>query len=298
MMLCASPNKGKRMKYKKIILTLIVSILLVGIVILAQDVKKGDKAKVETPVKAGKTFKSKTGIELISIPAGEFMMGCSDGDIECYDWEKPAHKVKITKGFYMGKYEVTQGQWKAVIGENPSALKDCGDNCPVENVNWDDVKVFLVKLNAKEGRTGKRIYRLPTEAEWEYAARAGTTTNYYWGDKLSSGFLGFGAVGQDYLWYDDNSSSMTHPVGQKKANGFGLYDMSGNVAELVEDWYDRDYYSSASVSDPQGAANGFYRVVRGGYWGSDGQGCRSFDRFYSSPDDPSALNGLRVVLIP
>jgi formylglycine-generating enzyme required for sulfatase activity len=266
--------------------------------------KKPDKASKKEPEKTseeksivseftGETMTNSIGIEFNLIPAGEFMMGCSDGDTECYEGSK--HKVTITKSFYMGKYEVTQGQWKAIMGENPSDFKDCGDNCPVENVSWNDAQEFITKLCDKEweakGFFARLIskktcnYRLPTEAEWEYAARAGTTTKYYENDLNS------------IAWYDKNSGDKTHPVGQKKPNKFGLYDMSGNVEEWVEDWYDYNYYTSASVSDPQGLASG-YRVLRGGSWILSAQNCRSSNRSGYSPDDRFNFIGLRVVLLP
>jgi len=174
-------------------------------------------------------------MEFVLIPAGTFTMGSPDSDSNAYDHEKPAHQVTISEPFYMGKYEVTQAQWKAVMGENPSRFK--GDDHPVENVSWEDVQQFIQKLNAKEG---KEACRLPTEAEWEYAARAGTTTIYSFGNNASQ--LG------NYAWYDENSGNTTHPVGDKPPNPWGLYDMHGNVWEWVQDWYGPIYSRSGNRS--------------------------------------------------
>ena len=156
--------------------------------------------------------KNSLGMELVYIPPGEFMMGDSN--------EKPVHHVTISQGFWMGKYEVTQSQYESVAGTNPSKFKGCSD-CPVEQVSWNDTKEFISKLNAKNDGF---IYSLPTEAQWEYAARAGTTGDHY-GDIDS------------IAWYDSNSANKTHAVGQKQPNAFGLYDMSGNVEEWVQDWF-------------------------------------------------------------
>jgi len=188
------------------------------------------------------------GIEFVQIQPGEFSMGCSPGDSECFDSEKPPHRVRITQGFQMGRYEVTQEQWQAVLGSNPSRFQ--GATLPVEQVSWDDVQGFLQRLNARND--GYR-YRLPTEAEWEYAARAGTTDKY----------AGASALG-DAAWYDSNSGGTTHPVGQKRPNAWGLYDMLGNVWEWCQDWYGD--YSSGAVDNPTGPSSGSQRIVRGGSW--------------------------------
>ena len=187
------------------------------------------------------------------------------------DSAKPPHQVRISKPFYLGQYEMTQGQWQAVMGNNPSSFK--GDAMlPVENVSWEDVQEFLRRLNAREG--GPK-YRLPTEAEWEYAARAGMSTAYSFGD--SERQLG------EYAWYWDNAGAKTHPVGQKKPNDWGLYDMQGNVVEWVQDWYGS--YTSAAVTDPQGPSSGSSRVIRGGGWGFIARSCRSATRGGSMEPD-------------
>jgi formylglycine-generating enzyme required for sulfatase activity len=175
--------------------------------------------KDQIPVPAAeKTWSNSIGMDFVLIPAGKFMMGSDTGDND----EKPVHEVRISKPFYLGKYEVTQGQWQAVLGNNPSNFK--GDaNLPVGNVSWEDVQEFIRKLNAKEGGTK---YRLPTEAEWEYAARAGTTTAYSYGNDVSQL--------KEYAWYAENAGGKTHPVGQKEPNAWGLHDKHGNVWEWVQ----------------------------------------------------------------
>jgi formylglycine-generating enzyme required for sulfatase activity len=200
-----------------------------------------------------------------------------------YDDEKPPHQVRISTPFYLGNYEVTQGQWQAVMGQNPSQFK--GDALlPVENVSWKDVQEFLRRLNAREG--GPK-YRLPTEAEWEYAARAGTSTAYSFGD--SERQL------REYAWYDGNSGNKTHPVGQKKPNEWGLYDMQGNVWEWVQDWYGKDSYTSAAVTDPQGPPSGSHRVIRGGSWYYGAGSCRSAYRGHYGPGYRGGHLGFRLL---
>ena len=200
---------------------------------------------------------SAVSMEFVKIVPGEFMMGCSVGDIDCNDDERPIHRVQITKPFEIAKYEVTQAQWQAVMASNPSTIK--GDDHPVETISKNEAHDFLNKLNE---RNDGYHYRLPTEAEWEYAARAGTTEPY-------AGRL------DEIAWYAGNSEDETHPVGKKKPNAWGLYDMQGNVRELVEDWYARDYYSRSLAADPTGPAPGEQRGFpggrRGGFRGQRGQ---------------------------
>jgi formylglycine-generating enzyme required for sulfatase activity len=223
------------------------------------------------------TFVNSLGMVFVRIPAGEFMMGSQDGD---YD-EKPAHLVRISQPFYLGKYEVTQGQWYAVMGSNPGHFTG-QPNLPVEQVSWEDVQAFVRRLNAQEGVTA---YRLPTEAEWEYAARAGSTTAYGFGNKASK--LG------EYAWYGDNAGGRTHTVGQHKPNAWGLYDMHGNVWEWVQDWYGP--YDTDTVTDPPGAAANTYRVYRGGGWGTFASNCRSSDRNFDTPGTRLAGLGFRLL---
>ena len=217
-------------------------------------------------------------IEFIKIPPGEFMMGCSAGDQKCPDAEKPAHKVRITKGFEIGKYEVTQAQWEAVMGNNPSFLK--GAYYPVEQIMPNDADEFLKRLNAKKDGF---VYRLPTEAEWEYAARAGNPAAY--ADKL-----------EDIGWFDENSGGQTRPVGQKKPNAWGLYDTIGNVWEWVSDWYDAGYFKTSPEADPTGpAAPTNSHVRRGGAWNTNEANSRVSFRQQNAAD--LHVLGIRLVRV-
>jgi formylglycine-generating enzyme required for sulfatase activity len=201
------------------------------------------------------------GVEFVLIRAGEFQMGAPDGDKD----EQPVHTVRISKPFYLGQYEITQAQWQAVMENNPSRFT--GDPTrPVENVSWEDVQDFIRRLNAKESGV---TYRLPTEAEWEYEARAGTTTAYSFGNDQ-------GQLSQ-YAWYGATSGSQTQPVGKLRPNAWGLYDMHGNVWEWVQDWYGP--YTAAAAVDPAGPSSGSRRVFRGGAWLSAAGGCRSASRY-------------------
>jgi formylglycine-generating enzyme required for sulfatase activity len=208
----------------------------------------------------------------VQIPSGKFEMGSNNGDAD----EKPVHQVIITKWFEMGKYEVTQAQWEAVTGNNPSRFK--GANLPVENVSWNDVQAFISSLNARSN--DGYIYRLPTEAEWEYACRAGTTGDY-------AGSL------YEMAWYEDNSGGKTHPVGTKQPNAWGLYDMHGNVWEWCADW--KGSYESGTATDPRGPSSGSARVSRGGGWFHPAAICRSAFRDSLSPGSRGGHLGFRLV---
>ena len=226
-------------------------------------------------------------LDLVLIPAGEFLMGSPDADVAASRDEKPQHRVRITNPFYLGKYLVTQQQWEAVMGGNPSRFK--GPRNPVEQVSWDDCQVFLEKLNAKAGKEPGK-FALPTEAQWEYACRAGSGGRYCFGDDESR--LG------DYAWHSMNAGDRTHPVGEKKPNAWGLYDMHGNVWEWCADWYDGRYYTTLPSDDPTGPTGGSYRVCRGGCWYYPSWHCRSAYRFTSEPGVKDDALGLRVCLIP
>ncbi len=232
-----------------------------------------------------KTFTNSIGMEFVLIPAGSFMMGADKNFEDCGEDETPRHRITISKPFYLGKYEVTQEQWVTVMGSNPSNFK--GRSRPVEQVSWEDIQDFIRALNRKEG---KEMYRLPTEAEWEYACRAGTTTAYSFGDDK-------GGLGQ-YAWYEDNSGKETHPVGQLKPNPWGLFDMHGNVYEWCQDWHDYKYYANSPSADPKGSSSGSDRVLRGGGWRDAAGGCRSAGRGDLSPGSRYAILGFRLALSP
>ena len=225
------------------------------------------------------TFTNTIGMEFVRIPAGEFAMGSPPDEEGRYSDEGPVHHVTIENPFYMGRYEVTQEQWRTVMGDNPSRFKS--DNLPVECVSWDDVQDFIRKLNRKEG-TDK--YRLPSEAEWEYACRAGTTTRYSFGDGESK--LG------DYAWYRDNSDYQTHLVGQKKPNPWGLYDMHGNVWEWVQDCWHGNYNGAPDDGSAWAEYYSCLRVARGGGWRSDLRCCRSATRIW--PDALDVCFGAKI----
>ena len=220
------------------------------------------------------------GMKFTLIQAGEFMMGAPLYVEERLCEEGPVHKVNIRNSFYLGTYPVTQREWKVVMGNNPSRFK--GDDLPVDQVSWDDVQKFIKKLNDKEG-TDK--YRLPSEAEWEYSCRAGTTTKYCFGDSESK--LG------EYAWYDDNSGDTTHPVGQKKPNSWGLYDMHGN-SEWVQDEMHDNYTGAPSDGSAWESGDDSARVARGGGWGLEAEFCRSASRYYDEPDFRDAI-GFRLL---
>ena len=226
------------------------------------------------------------GMEFVWVPPGEFRMGSTSRLAK--DDEKPVTRVGISRGFWLGKYEVTQGQWEVVMGSNPSRFKEYGRDCPVERVSWNDVQVFVRKLNA---RSGGRSYRLPTEAEWEYAARPGTAADTYAGNIGEP--RGNDPVLNEIAWYDENSGDRTHPVGQKAPNAWGLHDMLGNVWEWVEDWYGD--FPGGTVIDPAGADSGSARVARGGSWGNFAWYCRSALRRRLDPGNRIAYLGFRLL---
>ncbi|MEQ8702818.1 MAG: formylglycine-generating enzyme family protein [Phaeodactylibacter sp.] len=228
---------------------------------------------------------------MVQVSGGSFTMGCTlptlilaEQGSDCWGDESPAHRVELSS-FSIGKYEVTQGQWEAVMGSNPSRFSGCF-SCPVEKVSWEDVQKFIQKLNRMTGGN----YRLPTEAEWEYAARGGSHSRGY----KYSGSGNLGSVG----WYTENSRGKTHPVGQKSPNELGLYDMNGNVYEWCLDWYNHNYYSSSPGRNPKGTASGFSRVRRGGDWSTGAKGCRVSNRSHSTPGSRSSFSGFRLAAAP
>lgn len=231
-----------------------------------------------------------TGMVLQKVTGGTYTMGDTFGDGNSH--ELPTHQVTVGD-YYIGKYEVTQAQWQTVmtgntsaISETPSYFTACGVNCPVERVSWNDIQIFISRLNTQSGKN----YRLPTEAEWEYAARSGGQSQKYSGTSNVS-LLG------NYAWYWDNSGDImgnysTHPVGLKLANGLGLYDMSGNVYEWVNDWYGS--YSSTMQTNPTGPSTGSDRVNRGGSGNIVADGTRTASRQYGSPDGRGYRIGFRL----
>ena len=226
------------------------------------------------PVKNG------INIEMVKVEAGSFNMGATPEMKSPYEVEKPVHRVTLTNNYYIGKYEVTQALWQAVMGSNPSHFK--GDALPVEQVSWKDCQKFITKLNRLTGKN----FRLPTEAEWEYAARGGNKSRGY-------RYSGSNTI-DDVAWYENDALSQTHPVGTKQPNELEIYDMTGNVMEWCQDWYGS--YSSSPQVNPTGAASGSYRVVRGGGWSDSARDCRTSDRDFISPGGRSSDLGLRLVL--
>jgi len=243
-------------------------------------------------------------LALVTLPAGSFLMGAYPGEQDGQDVEMPQHTVSLTRSILMAEFPTTQAQWQALMGSNPSTFSVANQGAatddfsrPVEEVSWNDVTAaqtgFLARLNAATAATrpAGTAFRLPTEAEWEYACRAGTTTRFYWGDDP------FYSVIDRYAWWSSDASGSTHAVGSlgpDSANPFGLFDMNGNVFEWCQDWYGP--YAAGTASDPQGAASGTYRVVRGGAWYYGDLYCRSANRSYSGPNDRFPSIGFRVVL--
>ncbi|WP_288607532.1 formylglycine-generating enzyme family protein [uncultured Prevotellamassilia sp.] len=295
------------MNPKHIILTLLIMLCPIGMAAQSTITRHKPKPAVTKPKPAAKpkakhkpaprrnsthhsgSTNSTTGLSaelnklinnMVYVSGGTFTMGgTSEQGSEAEANEKPTHSVTLSS-YYICKYEVTQALWQAVMGSNPSFFK--GDNLPVEYVSWNDCQTFINRLNSYTGRN----FRLPTEAEWEFAARGGNYSRHY---KYSgSNYI------SDVGWYDDNSGNRTHPVGTKQANELGLYDMSGNVWEWCSDWYGS--YSFYSQNDPTGPNSGSYRVNRGGGWNFYAWLCRSSIRYYYSPNYTHYDLGLRLVL--
>ena len=297
--------------------TLILALLLFAILVPPTFVRAADPAPPATQSEAKATTQpaktltlevgNKVTMKLVLIPAGKFIMGSPEGgkDKEPNEW--PQHEVTISKPFYMGVYEVTQEQYEAVVGKNPSQFK--GAQNPVEMVSWDEAVAFCKKLSET---SGKKV-RLPTEAEWEYACRAGSKTRFYFGDddtgredyacrvgsETRFDFHGYEKELDDFAWYSGNSGKTTHPVGQKKANAWGLYDMHGNVWEWCADWYDEyggKYYANSPKADPTGPAEGRLRVLRGGSRSVPPRLCRSATRVWNIPSGRDVSSGFRAVV--
>ena len=225
-------------------------------------------------------------LELKLIPAGTFVMGSAQNEKDRHDDEGPERQVTISRPFYMGIYELTQGQWAAVTGENPSVFKDQPNfrEYPVDMVSWQDCQVFFEKLNG----LGLGKFRLPTEAEWEYACRAGTSARYYWGDDLHYDSVNV------HGWHYSRSEGRSQPVGSKTSNPWGLYDMSGNVWEWCSDW--KSPYPATDQTDPEGPPSGEERIFRSGSWFNKAATLRSANRNAHVPGQPYTNIGLRVVM--
>jgi formylglycine-generating enzyme required for sulfatase activity len=237
-------------------------------------------------------FINAIGMEFILIPPGKFTMGTPLYEDDNYEYERPLHDVEITKPFFMQTTLVTQGQWAAVMGNNPSRFKDKEDNYPVDYVSWDDAQAFIRNLNDIER---VKSYRLPTEAEWEYACRAGTTSTFSFGDSISASQACFDASGDD----GNQPYSRTTIVKLFPPNSFGLYDMHGNLYEWCEDWFDEHYYYFSPARDPQALSSPWgdlgTRVCRGGSWSHLPEGLRSGRRYGKHPKERDELTGFRVV---
>jgi formylglycine-generating enzyme required for sulfatase activity len=256
----------------------------------ARGLEVGDTEGIIFKIKYGGTT-NRLAMKFVYIAPGMFMMGSPSGEPGRDDDERQ-HRVTLTKGFHLQTTEVTQGQWKAVMGGNPSFFRNCGDDCPVERVSFEDVQKFIRRLNQMEGMNK---YRLPTEAEWEYASRAGTETAFTNGPirELDCGYdANLDAMG----WYCGNSDKKTHPVGRKKANRWGLYDMHGNVWEWCQDR--KGKYPSKHVIDPKSLSQSQYRVSRGGSFGGSAGSCRSANRNGESPGNQIRTLGFRLARDP
>lgn len=223
-----------------------------------------------------------TEIDLVPVKGGCYRMGDQFG-IGRND-EFPVHEVCLSD-FSIGKYEVTQAQWQAVMGQNPSSFNQCGPDCPVENVSWLQVQGFIKKLNALTNKN----YRLPTEAEWEYAARSGGNKDQWAGVSVLADL-------KDYAWYEDNSEAKTHPVGEKKPNALGIYDMTGNVWEWCQDIHGDDYYKNSPKENPTGPVKGMHRATRGGSFSSAAWNLRAADRGMVLQSHHNNALGFRLVL--
>jgi len=265
---------------KRISLTLIV-LILVCFTFIMNEVRGQLPTNKKTVF-----FPGNIPTYFIRIAKGSFLMGSKLSETGSQPDEAPQHKVTISKEFYLGQYEVTQSQWQAVMDENPSVFKHNGvsGNLPVEMVSWDDIQLFLQKLNS----FGIGVFRLPTEAEWEYACRAGSYDRFPWGNDPEYELL------SEYAWFYSRAEGKSHPVGQKKPNAWNLYDMQGNVWEWCMDWYGN--YSGEQVTDPQGAEQGTGRIIRGGSWFNEPEALRCANRHRHPIDSRQTNIGLRLIL--
>ncbi|MDP8225405.1 MAG: formylglycine-generating enzyme family protein [Candidatus Lernaella stagnicola] len=245
-------------------LSILLCVLLAALFLVTATFSLAGVEPDSTPTPVKKKAYNPDG--MVHIPGGWFKMGCSPGDGECFDREKPSKRVYVD-AFFIDIHEVTQAEYQRVMGANPSRFSGC-TTCPVETVNWNDARSYC-------GKVGKR---LPTEAEWEYAARGGTTGARY------------GEI-DAIAWYRGNSGKKTHPVGQRQPNAYGLYDMLGNVWEWCEDWFDKDWYSKMPERNPRNDNQSPYRVLRGGSWGSNPRSVRASFRIRIQPSITFYFNG-------
>ena len=237
------------------------------------------------------TLPGNVPLQMVWIPAGTFLMGRYANEQDAYSNENPQHQVVLSQGVWMGKYVVTKEQWRTVMGTEPRANRKYVSNAPKSPavcITWDDVQVFIAKLNACTGK----VFRLPYEAEWEYACRAGTTTRFYWGDDRELTAI------DAYAWWRGTAlltkEKYARPVGLKRPNPWGLFDMGSNVFEWCQDWY--GVYPNGPVTDPTGPVSGIYRVQRGGSWIDYGNSCRSAHRIRETPSVAKIDAGFRLVL--
>ena len=273
-------NKARRSKLKKIILWAVVAVVAVVGVGVLMNIPPSPTLGTSSYTPNIREFTvNGVSFQMVEVRGGTFTMGATSEQGDANDDEKPTHKVTLTD-YYIGKTEVTQALWEAVMGNNPSYFQ--GKSLPVENISWNDCKTFIVKLNALTGKT----FRMPTEAEWEYAARGGSKSRGY-------KYSGSGNI-DEVAWHKDNSEEKTHEVGKKSPNELGLYDMSGNVWEWCNDWYGD--YSSASQTNPKGPDSGANRIGRGGGWWYYARGCRCSIRGDFGPDYRNEFLGLRLCL--
>ena len=257
-----------------------------GIRVIVEPIGEGNASEIVTCPTALEFMVDSCRSKMVKVEGGTFTMGATaEQEDDAADGESPIHKVTLSD-YYIGQTEVTQALWTAVMGSNPSKFK--GDNLPVEGVSWVHCQFFIEKLNNLfSNKLGGMRFALPTEAQWEFAARGGNKSKGY----KYAGSNNISAV----AWYEGNSNYMTHPVAQKQPNELGLYDMSGNVLEWCQDWFDD--YSSDAQTNPQGPASGTYRVMRGGSWFGVAEECRVSKRF-STPQNLSVFTGFRLCLIP
>jgi formylglycine-generating enzyme len=259
--------------------------VLCAVIVFSVNLAYAGEGNTKVSVAPAPLFKDPaTAMEFVFVKGRCYQMGNTFGDGG--PEEKRVHEVCLDP-FYMGKYEVTQGQWKKIMGSNPSVNSKCGDNCPVDTVSWIDVQNFISKLNS---RSGGSKYRLPTEAEWEYAARSGGLPEQYAG----------GNVLVDVAWFfdfsgEDNYRWGAKPVGTKRPNGLGIFDMTGNVWEWTNDWYGSDYYSNSPRNNPTGPTTGDLRVLRGGSWRNQSFDLRTTFRNYLTPNYRSDIIGFRLL---